>query len=53
MGDEFGSGLHLQSGKDVEREVDNDETPALDCTKDSGLSEVNARIFSRTNLVAF
>ena len=50
LGDNFGSGVHLQPCKDVKREVDNDETPALDCPEDSGLFEVFARTFNFVTL---
>ena len=40
------AGVHLQPSKNVKREVNNDETPSLDCPEDSSLFEVFARTFS-------
>ena len=43
LGNSFGfKGVHLQPGKDGKREVNNDETAALDRKEDSGLFEVLA-----------
>ena len=50
LGDNFGSGVHLQPCKDGKREVNNDEAPALDCAKDPGLPKVFAQTFSFVTL---